>query len=696
MSTPLRAATAPRSIVVIGASDNPDKIGGRPLFYLKRFGFRGPVYAINPKRTETQGFPTFPSLDALPETPEAAVVAVPGELAVDAVARCAEAGVKLCVVMTSGFGETTTEEGLRGERRMREAARAAGMRVIGPNSQGIANFGTGAVMSFSSAFIELPPEDGPVGIVSQSGAMSVVPYCMLRERGIGVRYANATGNDCDVTVSELAAEMARDPELKLLLMYLEGIPDANALAQAAAVARERDLPIVALKSGRTTAGQQAARSHTGALANEDRVVDAFLERHGIWRANDLRELALATEMYLKGWRPGGRRLVAISNSGAVCVMAADAATREQMPIARLAPDTRAELASILPSVATSTNPIDITAALLTNSGLFGAILPVIARDPAADAFVIGIPVAGAAYDVEAFARDTANFAEMTAKPTVAAITQEKIAAPFKARGIPVFQTEADAVLALAQFIGHHERMRDAKPTLPAQSRAAGTRHMRNEADSLALLAQAGVPVVPHVLCRTEDEAAAAIASLGGPVVVKGCSRDVAHKSELGLVRVGLATEQEVRTAYTAMRETLESGGHAFDGVLVASLARGRRELMIGAHVDPVFGPVVVIGDGGKYVEAMPDSQLLLLPFDEDDVKRALSRLRIAPLVTGVRGEPPLDADAFARAAVAVGRLMAAPECPVTSLDVNPVLVGAAGEGCVALDAVVFDAGEPAA
>lgn len=691
MTSSLNAALSPRSVVVVGASENPDKIGGRPLFYLGKFGFRGRVFGINPKRTETLGFPTFPSIDDLPEAPDTAVIAVPGKLAVAAVEDCARIGVKVCVVMTSGFGETGTEEGRDGERRMREAARTAGMRVIGPNTQGIANFGSGAVMSFSSAFIEMPPLDGPVGIVSQSGAMSSVPYFMLRQRGIGIRYSNSTGNDSDVTVSEFAAAMARDPDLKLLLMYLEGVPNPDALAEAARIANARGLPIVALKSGRTAAGQQAARSHTGALANEDRVVDAFLERHGIWRANDLRELATATEMYLKGWKPSGRRLVAISNSGAVCVMAADAATRLDMPMARLAPETRQELATILPAFATSTNPIDITAALLTNSGLFGGILPVIARDPAADAFMIGIPVAGAAYDVEAFARDTAGFAETTGKPTVAAITQDDIAAPFRDRGIPVFQTESEAVGALAQFVGHHERMQRAKPTLPARPLPDGAVRMCNEAESLARLAAAGVPVVTHALCRTEDEATAAAARIGGPVVVKGCSADVAHKSELGLVRVGVTSEAEVRAAFQAMREALVSRGLAFDGVLVAEMARGRRELMIGAHVDPVFGPVVVVGDGGKYVEAMPDTQILLLPFDEADVRRALGRLRIAPLLAGVRGEPALDVDAFARAAVAVGRVMAETTCRITSLDLNPVLVRADGEGCVALDAVVFEA-----
>ncbi len=397
-------------------------------------------------------------------------------------------------------------------------------------------------------------------------------------------------------------------------------------------------------------------------------------------------------MYLKGWKPKGRRLVAISNSGAVCVMAADAATAVGMPMARIADQTRAELAKILPGFATTTNPIDITAALLTNSGLFSDILPVLARDPAADAFLIGIPVAGQGYDVDAFARDSAEFARVTGKPLVAAVPQASIAAKFRQQGLPVFPTEAEAVAALNQFLSHRELMQNARERGATVARipyrvAEGT--LLNEADSLALVARAGVPVVAHRLCKSADEAVAAMADLGAPVAVKGCSSDIVHKSELGLVRLGLDDGQALRVAYRDMERTLRERGVRFDGVIVAKMVRGRREMMIGARMDPVFGPVVLVGDGGKYVEAMPDVQVLLSPFNDSEVKAALTRLRIAPLLAGVRGEPAMDVDAFCAAVLAVCRLMMNPGSGLSNLDLNPVLVGANGEGCVALDAVVY-------
>ncbi|MCW5622462.1 MAG: acetate--CoA ligase family protein, partial [Burkholderiales bacterium] len=410
---------------------------------------------------------------------------------------------------------------------------------------------------------------------------------------------------------------------------------------------------------------------------------------------DTGELVNAAELYLKGWKPKGRRLVVISNSGATCVQAADAATGHDLPLAKLAQETRDGLKGILPSFATTTNPIDITAALLTNSGLFGQILPVIAKDAAADAFLIGIPVAGQGYDVDAFAGDAAVFARRTGKPVVLAVPQAAVAAKFKAQGLPVFTTESEAVAALAQFLVHAELMQRTVAQPPAVAsgshRSIAPTRTLNEADSLALLARHAIPVVAHRLCQSVEEAEAALGELGAPVAVKACSADMPHKSEWGLVRLNVRDAQGVRSAFHDFDKTLRLAGARAEGVIVAEMVKGQRELMIGAHIDPVFGPVVVIGDGGKYVEAMPDVQLLLPPFGSDDVRRALMRLRIAPLLAGVRGEPPMDVEAFCRTAVTVGVMMTFGETGIASVDLNPVIVGARGEGCRVVDALVVTA-----
>ena len=475
------------------------------------------------------------------------------------------------------------------------------------------------------------------------------------------------------------------------MLYLENIADPELLARTAAYARERDLPIIAVKAGRSASGQTAAASHTGSLANEDRTVDAYFRRHGIWRVRDPHAQALAAEAYLKGWRPEGRRLVIVSNSGASCVMGADASEDFGLPLATLAPETRAEVAGRLPGFATAVNPIDITAALLSNSGLFGDVLPALAQDPAADLFFINIPVAGAGYDVEAFARDTAAFERTTGKPVVVAAWQDSVAAPFKAQGIPTYVNENDALATLAQLVSHTALMR--KAIVPwtadvAQPLPAGFGRFLNEAQSLAVLADAGVPVVAHRLCRTAAEAGEALTAVGAPAVVKACSGDVPHKSEHGLVALGVGSAADASALFERQWAKLAELGAAQEGVIVAAMRRGLHEFMVGARIDPVFGPVVVVGDGGKYVEALQDVAVLVPPFSVADVKEALRGLRIAPLLEDVRGDPPLDIDALGEVVVAIGRLIVAADGAIASIDVNPVLVSARGDGVVVLDALI--------
>jgi acyl-CoA synthetase (NDP forming) len=596
-------------------------------------------------------------------------------------------------------------------------AAEAGMRIIGPNTQGMANFSNGMVASFSTMFIEAAPKDGPVAVVSQSGAMSVVPYGLLRQRGIGVRYSIATGNDADVTVCEMAAAIARDSELKVMLLYLEGIPDPWHLAEAAAVAREQGIYMIALKAGRTPEGQRAASSHTGALANEDRVVDAFLEAQGIWRANDMVELVAAVEVYLRGWRPKGKQLVAISNSGAACVQAADAASQRGMGMASLASHTLEELGGILPKFATITNPIDITAALLSNPNLFGDILPVIARDPAADGFVIGLPVAGEGYDIASMAADSAQLCKSTAKPLAIAAPQASVAAYFRAQDLPVFDTELQAVNALSQLMAHQSLIDQRNTQMPAgqarqhalawqakaKSQGASTADTHlpapcclNEADSLSLLSSAGISVVDRVVVQNLEQALECFErfNLQTPdlkLVLKACSAEVQHKSELGLVRLHVQTAEAVKAAYADIMHNAEKAGLRLDGVLLAKQIKARREVMIGARRDPVFGTVIIAGDGGLYVEAMPDTVVLLAPFDEASIRTKLGQLRISPLLRGVRGEPALDVSAWVKQIQAVAAAMDQSFAgkQILTLDLNPLMLGAEGEGCIAVDGLIW-------
>ncbi|MBI2313670.1 MAG: acetate--CoA ligase family protein [Betaproteobacteria bacterium] len=688
MRSSLGYALNPASVAIIGATDNRNKVGGRPIYYMKRFGYRGIIYPINPGRAQVQGVRCYPDLAALPEVPDLAVVAVSADRAMHAVRDCAERGVKVAVVMSSGFGETG-KAGRKIERELVQNAARRGMRLIGPNAQGIANFSSGAVANFSTMFMEVAPEDGPIAIISQSGAASVMPYALLRERGLGVRYLMATGNDADVTVADLVDAVIEDPEIRLVLLYLESIKEAEALAAAAEKARARGVAIVAMKSGTSAKGISAASSHTGALATEDGVVSAFFRRHGIWRVRDVNEMVSAAPLYLSGRSPGQGRMLVMSHSGAVGVMCADTAERLGISVPDLSTETSRRLQEIVPSFGAIHNPVDLTAGLLSDGSMFGKALNVLLEDANVDVVHIGIPVAGEGYDVEGFAQSAAEISARAGKPVVISGPQTAVLKIFAGKGLPTYQNDTEALRSLKQYVDHRgllSRRPAMQNAAPGVALDAGTAPLLSEADSLKLLAGAGISVVAHRVCNSLEEARRALKALGGRCVLKACSAEVPHKSEHGLVWLGINSDAEIEAAYEAcVRRMGELGVRG--SVVVARMESGRRELVIGARRDPTFGPVVLVGDGGKYIEALKDCELLAAPFAEDEVLQALKRLRIWPILTGVRGEPAVDLNAVCGAAVALGGLISAlPQ--IESIDMNPVMVKEAGGGAIVLDALV--------
>jgi acyl-CoA synthetase (NDP forming) len=682
----------PSSVAIIGASDDPNKVGGRPIHYMRTFGYAGRILPINPKRETVQGLPCYADLGALDVIPQAAIIAVSGLAAVEAIKACARLGVATAVVMASGFAETG-ESGRQVQNELVEFARLHGMRLIGPNAQGLANFANGAVLNFSTMFMEVPPADGPIAIVSQSGAASVMPYAMLREQGYGVRYLAATGNDADLGVSELTRLVVDDPHIRLVLVYVETVSNPLLLAEAAHIARRNGTHIVLLKGGVSHKGAAAAASHTGAMVGQDGALDAFLEQHGIWRAHDIHELVNAAPLYLDGFAPGAGRTVVMSHSGAVGVLCADAAERVGLPLTELAAGTTARLKGLIPDFASAANPLDLTAALLGNGAMFPAVLQALGDDPEADMFLIGIPVAGPGYDVPGLAQTTARFMRQTGRPVVMTAPQADVRAHFQQAGVPSFRNESDAVEALHQYARHCQwqgasHRQWLRASLPASSAAQPGLHtgLLDEAVSLQLLADAGVPVVEHAVCHDPHSAARIAADFGGRIVIKGCAAQVPHKSEHGLVHLNLADPQAVQEAARLCLGALDKLGVPHGQLIVARSVKGLHEFMLGVVVDPLFGPLVVIGEGGTLVEIRQDTVSLLAPFTQAQALEAISRLRIAPVLKGARGQPALDVDALARAAVALGNFALQHQANLLSVDINPVMVLA--EGVVAVDAVI--------
>jgi acyl-CoA synthetase (NDP forming) len=689
-----RAVLDPRCVAVIGASDSPDKVGGRPLRYMQRFGFGGRIFPINPTRTEVQGLKAFPSLRDTPDRPELAIIAVPAANALSAVQDCAERGVEVAVVLTSGFGETGAE-GRAVQDSIIATARGAGMRIIGPNTQGVANFGNGTIASFATLFSEIEPGDGPVGIVSQSGAMSVVPYAHLRRAGIGVRYAHATGNEADVTVADLAASVLDDPDIRLLLLYMENIEDPATLAAVAARAHARDVPVLALKSGRSERGAIAASSHTGALVSEDRVIDAFLRQHGILRVDDMHGLVNAAGLFLAGQRSRGKRLAVVSNSGASCVLAADLAEAHGLDMPEIEGSTREALAAVLPSFATPSNPLDLTGALLSQSNLFGNALDVLAKGDLADQLLVSLPNAGAGYDVPGFVDAARRYSRETGAAVAVTTPNPATAAAFRQGGIAAFDHDSHAIAALAQLARWNQLEQDTAAPIAVEqvklplllSEAASRDAYASEWASLSALKECGLPVPRMVLCRSPGEARQAFESLKTPLVAKGCSPDVPHKSEYGLVRLGIRTAEGTAKAAYDMLERMKELGVRSEGVILAEMKKADVELLLGGRFDPKFGPVITVGAGGKYVEALDDVAVLLAPFSRDAAKAALESLRIAPLFGALRGDPAIDVDAIVDMMLRLAAVMLHAGPAIASIDLNPVLAERGGAVVIA-DALI--------
>jgi len=700
----LLSLLSPRSVAVLGASDNTVKAGGRPIDYMRRHGFAGAIYPVNPNRATIQGLAAYPSLDALPAAPDLVVISVPGAEVERAIERCLAIGARGAVIYSSGFAELG-EAGAAQQRRLVERARAGGLRLFGPNTQGLANFASGAIAHFSTMINEEAGQDGPVAIVSQSGAGSAIVYGGLRRNGIGVRYMVATGNEADVSAAEVVRAVLHDEQVRVVLLYIESLRDPQVLAQAARLAHRRDVPILAVKAGRTRSGQLTASSHTGALAGEDALADAFLRRHGIVRVADFRELAEYCQVFVGGQRPRGDGVVAISNSGATCVLAADAAEDEGLRLVEFDAAGTEALRAVLPSYVSARNPIDMTTALLGQPQIFGRTLDAVAARGAADMIHVGFPIGGEGYDFDDFSAQTGRFASASGVPVVVSANQQWVAQAFRRHGVPVFDSERAAMRALG-LLSRYVRARAAALAAPAAvsavsavsasdaDAAASTTTTLDEVQSLAQLAAAGLPTVAHRLCRDREQVRRAVAELGLPVVAKGVSASITHKSEYGLVRLGLDSEERVLAAFDELDARLATlaaeQGVEHGGVLIARQHKGAFELAVGAHRDPVYGPVVMIGQGGVLVEALDDVQFLPAPFSAAQAREAISRLHIARAFGAVRGMPAVDVERLAAMLVRLGDWFAGSERDerTESVDANPVIVPRGDAAPVIVDAVV--------
>lgn len=693
----LSAIFEPKSVAVVGASADPSRIGGRPIAYALRAGFKGRIYPVNPNREEIQGLKAYPSLDAIPDEIDFVLLAIPAQAVPAALAAAAAKGARGAVLFTAGFAEVGAE-GAAMQAELVATARAHGIRLLGPNCLGMFNTEVGHTPTFTSGLESGMPLPGRVGLVTQSGAYGTHLLSMARDRRIGVKVWVSTGNEADVTAPECIEHLVRSDSVDVIGAYMEGVNDREALFRALAAARAARKPVVMMKVGSSAIGAEAAASHTASLAGSDASFDAALRRFGVLRARTTEEMLDVLYAASISPLPRGRKLAVVTVSGGAGVLMSDAAEEYGLEMPALPQGAQDRILARNP-LAAARNPVDLTATVLNDFPIVTEGLQAMAE-------------AGGGYDMTAV-----FFTSWTASPVVGPKLRAAILAglpggvttPFamicqggpevndayEPDGMMIFEDPSRAIRALAAlatlgegFARAEAEEADPEPLPELPEGFALPAHALSEREAKALIASAGIPVPQETLAATPEQAAEAAAALGGPCVLKIVSPDIAHKTEVGGVALNISGGPAMLAAAQAMLASVaaHAPGARIEGLLVGPMISGGGELIVGARRDPVMGPVVLIGLGGVFTEVLRDVAVRLAPVTRSEARAALNSLRGAALLHGARGAPPVDLDAAADAISRLSVIAAANPDGFDSLEINPLL--ARPDGVVALDALL--------
>jgi acetyl coenzyme A synthetase (ADP forming)-like protein len=696
----VRAFFEPSSVAIVGASRREGTIGHAILDNLKKSGFGGPVYAVNPSATEILGVPSFPSLSAIGKPVELVVIAVPASEVEAVVSECARVHARGVVVISSGFGEVAPE-GRQREVHLRRLVRNAGMRLVGPNCMGVLNAARDAPLN--ATFCPVWPPEGNVSMLSQSGALGIAMLDYASKLNIGVAKFVSVGNKADVSGNDLLSYWADDPKTDVIVLYLESFGNARKFARLAPVVA-RKKPIVAVKSGRSAAGTRAAQSHSAALASVDVGIDALFEQAGVIRSNTLEELFDLVALLSTQPPPRGPRVGVVTNAGGPGILLADACEAHGLTLPSLSPETLEGLRRILPAQAGLSNPIDMIASATTEQ--YEQAMGLVGQDPNVDSLVV-IYIPPLVTKPEEVARAIARGAARVPKdkPIATVFMSSKGAPPVLAEGprgkIPSYSFPENAAISLAAALRHarfrarppgkfvalgRERERAVRAIIERAARNLnGGRAWLSASDASSLLELAGIRLAAAKTTAPDPDAVARESeSLGYPVVLKAVARGLVHKSDVGGVTIGLASREAVRDAAVRMKRSVESAGYPLEQFFVQEQLGGI-EGMVGVTADPGLGPIVVAGLGGVQVELLGDAAFRLPPVSDVDARDMLDSLRAKKVFDGFRGAPPGDRNAFVDVVCRISALVeTAPE--IVELDLNPVKILAPGQGAVVVDA----------
>ncbi|TQJ96416.1 acetate--CoA ligase family protein [Achromobacter sp. SLBN-14] len=697
----------PQGIAIVGASATPGKIGAMPVSLLLQHGYGGRIVPVNPRADTIAGLRAVPGLDALDADIDLAILAVPAAHAAQALERARPGQVGAAVVFTSGFSETGAQ-GAAEQDRLCAIARERGIRLLGPNCLGFMNVRRNVYATFSPAPANGVVAAGGIGMVTQSGAFGAYAYSMARERGLGLSHWISTGNEADIDVADCIEWLAGDTHTRVIMAYMEGCRDGAKLRRALSAARAAGKPVVVTKIGRTQAGAQAAASHTAALAGDDAVYDALFRQYGALRARTIEEF-FNLGYALDTWKrpPQGRRLGIFTISGGVGALMADDAADSGLTLPEPAADAQARLLERVP-FASGRNPVDVTGQAVSEPGLLLATADDMLADGRYDALAVFLAAAGSSEALwptfEAFAR------QMQARHPDVPLAISALFPPARRRelerlGCLVFPDPSAAVRTIAAvgaMSSHSGRGTTQADPAPDTANRAPLRETYTEIQAMELLRDAGMPASPSTLAVDADAAVRAAGDLRGagqdiPVVLKVVSPDITHKSDVGGVKLNIRGEDAVRRAYADIMAAVSQHrpDARVEGVLVAPMAPKGVECIAGVHCDPVFGPVVMFGLGGVFVEVLKDVSFRLAPFGRDEALDMIREIKGYALLQGARGAPPCDVDALADALATLSRFAHARAGDFSSVEINPLLALPEGQGAVALDAVVIRKGQPA-
>jgi acyl-CoA synthetase (NDP forming) len=697
-TTDLARLFTPTSVAVIGASERPGSLGRRVVENLADHSkLAGSLHLVNATRSEVLGRACISRIADIREPVDVAVVVIPADGVVDAVRECAAAGIPFAVVLTSGFGEAGGE-GAERQHALTRIAAETGIRVVGPNCPGLTNIRDQIGMTFSPAFpVDLTP--GSIGLATQGGGLGRT-ILQAAARGLGTSLWASLGNAADLDVPDIIGYFADDPQISTIAVLLEGIPDGAAFLSALHRAAEADKPVVALKIGRSEYGKRAIESHTAAMAGEAAINSAVFAQFGVVEVDDIDELADVASLLSRAKPPVDTKIAIWGMSGGAVTLCADAVGQAGLQLAELRDETKSALTDILPSYAAVGNPVDITATGLANPQLVQASLRVLAADPGVDIVLVPYPLDYGPDSVPVAAAMVAMQTE-SSTPVLPIWMSDRRGPAFTVlteAGLTSIHSVSKAVAAVSRWASYGRWRASMPPERPMLLRRgldalAPTPQIRTEVAAKAWLDQFGIAVPMGRLTRTPAEAAATAAELPGAAVLKIVSPDIAHKSDVGGVHVGIRGSDDVRQAYGAMLDSVtRSVPEAnVDGVLVEEMIDDvALELIVGVHVDPAFGHVLTVGAGGVLVELLNDVQRRLLPIEPATGREMVEQLRVAPLLGGHRGGPRLDIDALAALLSRVSDLILA-HPDIEQLELNPVVLrpaGSAGPSVVAVDAVV--------